>query len=64
MASAVPEWMTEAGVQPAIGSVTNREDVASAVTNVSAIFHLAGKVSRESKDSREMYDISWYDLLA
>jgi dihydroflavonol-4-reductase len=51
MASSVPDWMRDAGVEPAIGSVTNREDVAAAVRNVSAIFHLAGKVSRENEDA-------------
>jgi dihydroflavonol-4-reductase len=54
MASSVPAWMTDAGVEPAIGSVTNREDVAAAVKNVSAIFHLAGKVSRDDGDAAAM----------
>ena len=45
MASSVPEWMTDAGVEPFAGSVTNKEDVAAAVKNVEAIYHLAGKVS-------------------
>ncbi|MEO8648566.1 MAG: NAD-dependent epimerase/dehydratase family protein [Acidobacteriota bacterium] len=54
MASSVPEWMTDAGVEPAVGSVTNREEVGRAVANVSAIFHLAGKVSRDNNDAAEM----------
>src|SRR5688572_4129701 len=54
MASAVPDWMTDAGVEPAVGSVTNREDVKAAVKNVSAIFHLAGKVSRDNNDAAAM----------
>jgi dihydroflavonol-4-reductase len=54
MASSVPEWMTDAGIEPAIGSVTNRKDVAAAVKNVSAIFHLAGKVSRDNEDAATM----------
>jgi dihydroflavonol-4-reductase len=54
MASSVPEWMTDAGVEPAVGSVTNRDDVAEAVRNVSAIFHLAGKVSRDNEDAAAM----------
>lgn len=57
MASSVPEWMTAAGVEPAVGSVTNRDDVASAVKNVSAIFHLAGKVSRDNGDAAAMNKI-------
>ncbi len=57
MASSVPEWMTDAGVEPAIGSVTNRDDVASAVKNASGIFHLAGKVSRDDGDAAAMNKI-------
>lgn len=57
MASRVPSWMTDAGVEPFEGSVTNRDDVASAVKNVSAIFHLAGKVSRDNDDAAEMNTI-------
>ncbi|HEX8287628.1 MAG TPA: NAD-dependent epimerase/dehydratase family protein [Pyrinomonadaceae bacterium] len=45
MASSVPEWMMDAGVDPLAGSVTRREDVAAATKNVEAIYHLAGKVS-------------------
>jgi dihydroflavonol-4-reductase len=45
MASSVPEWMTDAGVEPFAGSVTRKEDVAAATKNCEAIYHLAGKVS-------------------
>ncbi|PYT00387.1 MAG: NAD-dependent epimerase [Acidobacteria bacterium] len=54
MASSVPEWMTDAGVEPAVGSVTKTDDVKAAVANVSAIFHLAGKVSRDNEDAAAM----------
>lgn len=54
MASSVPEWMTDAGVEPAEGSVTSSTDVATAVRNVSVIFHLAGKVSRDNDDAASM----------
>jgi dihydroflavonol-4-reductase len=54
MASSVPEWMTDAGVEAAIGSVTKADEVAAAVKNVSAIFHLAGKVSRDNEDAATM----------
>src|SRR6476661_8080430 len=50
MASSVPVWMKDAGVEPLEGSVTNPEDVLNAVRGVSAIFHLAGKVSRDNED--------------
>jgi dihydroflavonol-4-reductase len=54
MASRVPVWMKDDGVEAAEGSVTNREDVGCAVKNVSAVFHLAGKVSRDNKDAAAM----------
>jgi len=54
MASSVPEWMKDAGIEPLQGSVTNRDTLARACTNVSAIFHLAGKVSRDNEDAAAM----------
>ncbi len=57
MASSVPVWMKDAGVEAAECSVTNREDVANAVKNVGAIFHLAGKVSRDNEDAAQMNKI-------
>jgi dihydroflavonol-4-reductase len=57
MASSVPDWMSDAGVEAAEGSVTNRDDVAKAVKNASAIFHLAGKVSRDNEDAAVMNKI-------
>lgn len=57
MASSVPQWMKDAGVEPAEGSVTAVEDVAKAVRGVSAIFHLAGNVSRNNQDAAAMNKI-------
>lgn len=57
MASHVPVWMKDAGIEAAEGSVTNKTDVAEAVKNVSAIFHLAGKVSRNNNDAVQMNKI-------
>lgn len=57
LASRVPEWMKDAGVKAVEGSVTNRDDVAKACKNVSAIFHLAGKVSRDNDDAASMNKI-------
>jgi dihydroflavonol-4-reductase len=54
MASRVPAWMTDTGVEAIEGSVTNRDDLAAACSNVSAIFHLAGKVSRDNADAAAM----------
>lgn len=57
LASRVPEWMKDAGVKAVEGSVTERDDVAKACKNVSAIFHLAGKVSRDNDDAASMNKI-------
>src|ERR1044072_4859416 len=55
MATSIPEWLTGLGVDTFEGSITNDEDVARAVEGVTEIYHLAGKVSRDKDDSREMY---------
>lgn len=57
MASRVPEWMKDAGVKAVEGSVADRDAVAKACKNVSAIFHLAGKVSRDNDDAAVMNKI-------
>ena len=57
MASSVPTWMKDAGVEACLGSVTDRNEVAKAVKNVSAIYHLAGKVSRDNEDAAVMNKI-------
>lgn len=57
MASRVPEWMKDAGVEAVEGSVTNTNDVANAVKNALSIFHLAGKVSRDNNDAMSMNNI-------
>ncbi len=57
MASSVPEWMKDAGVEAIEGSVTDRKTVALACENASAIFHLAGKVSRDNDDAAQMNKI-------
>src|SRR5713226_9461523 len=57
MATAIPEWLTGLGVDTLEGSVTNADDVARAVEGVTEIYHLAGKVSRESDDARAMYKL-------
>ena len=54
MASSVPEWMTDSGVEPMLGSVTSRVCVAAAVENVSVVLHLAGRVSRNNNDAAAM----------
>lgn len=54
LASRVPDWMKDEGIKAVEGSVTDRDDVAKACKNVSAIFHLAGKVSRDNSDAVAM----------
>jgi dihydroflavonol-4-reductase len=57
MATSIPEWLTGLGVDTIEGSVTNADDVARACESVNEIYHLAGKVSREKDEQREMYKL-------
>ncbi len=57
MATSVPDWLVDLGVETFEGSITNADDNKRAVEGISEIYHLAGRVSREQKDSRAMYDI-------
>lgn len=54
MAGSVPRRLIEMGVEPIEGSITNPSDVSRAVEGVTEIYHLAGRVSRERDDTREM----------
>ncbi len=57
MATSIPEWLVDLGVETFAGSITNAEDVKRAVDGITDVYHLAGKVSRERDDAREMYKI-------
>jgi len=57
MATSIPEWLTGLGVDTIEGSVTNADDVARAVKDIQEIYHLAGRVSRDRDDAREMYKL-------
>src|SRR6185436_9313374 len=57
MATSIPGWLTGLGVDTFEGSITDGENVARAVEGVTEIYHLAGKVSRDKDDSREMYKL-------
>src|ERR1700741_882184 len=57
MATSIPEWLTGLGVDTFEGSVTLADDLARAVEGVTEIYHLAGKVSREKDEAREMYKL-------
>src|SRR6266566_8654947 len=55
MATSIPEWLVGLGVDTLEGSITNADDTARAVEGVTEIYHLAGRVSRDKDDAREMY---------
>ncbi len=57
MATSIPDWLVELGVETFAGSITNEGDVKHAVEGISEIYHLAGKVSRENESAREMYGV-------
>lgn len=57
MATSIPDWLVELGVETFAGSITNESDVKRAVEGISEVYHLAGKVSRERESAREMYAV-------
>src|SRR6267378_321533 len=57
MATSIPEWLVGLGVDTLEGSITNADDAARAVEGVTEIYHLAGKVSRDKDDAREMFKL-------
>ena len=57
MATSIPDWLVDLGVETFEGSITNPDDNRRAVEGIRDIYHLAGRVSRERKDAREMYEI-------
>ena len=57
MATSIPEWLTGLGIDTIEGSVTVADDLARAVEGVTEVYHLAGKVSREKDEAREMYKL-------
>lgn len=57
MATSIPDWLVDLGVEPFEGSITKEDDVKRAVDGIKDIYHLAGKVSRENDDARDMYAV-------
>ena len=55
MATSIPDWLVDLGVETLEGSITEASDVARAVDGISDVYHLAGRVSRERDGAREMY---------
>jgi dihydroflavonol-4-reductase len=52
-----PEELSKKGVELIEGSITSSDVVGRAVKGIQQIYHLAGKVSRNPDDQREMYEI-------
>ncbi len=57
MATSIPDWLVDLGVETFEGSITNADDTKRAVEGIGEIYHLAGKVSRERDDAKSMYQI-------
>ncbi len=57
LATSAPAWLEELGVETATGSVLNRADVGRALDDVGAVYHLAGRVSRDRDDAHQMYEL-------
>lgn len=57
MATTRPAWLEELGVEVLTGSVTSAEDAARAVEGAGAVYHLAGRVSRDASDAHRMYEL-------
>jgi dihydroflavonol-4-reductase len=57
MATSIPDWLVGLGVETFEGSITKESDVKRAVEGINEIYHLAGKVSREREEAREMYQV-------
>jgi len=57
MATSIPDWLVNLGVETFEGSITKPDDIARAVAGIRDVYHLAGRVSREREDAREMYAI-------
>ncbi len=57
LTTGAPAWLGELGVEAIEGSITDADDVRRAVEGVAEIYHLAGRVSRDDGDAREMYAV-------
>src|SRR6476660_3601060 len=57
IATSIPDWLVDLGVETFEGSINNSEDCKRAVDGIKEIYHLAGRVSRERNDARKMYEI-------
>jgi dihydroflavonol-4-reductase len=55
MATSIPDWLVDLGIEPFEGSIMKSADVARAVEGIRDVYHLAGRVSRERDNAREMH---------
>jgi dihydroflavonol-4-reductase len=56
-ASSPPRWLTDLGVEVAVGSVTDAAAVARAMEGVDRVYHLAGLVSHVPADAHRMHEV-------
>lgn len=57
LTTSTPSWLVDLGVETVEGSITEPQAVAKALAGVKEIYHLAGKVSRDLEDARDMYSV-------
>jgi dihydroflavonol-4-reductase len=60
MAKSIPQWLDDLrdlGVEPFAGSLNSPDDINIALADVTHIYHLAGRVSRDSSEQRLMHEI-------
>jgi len=57
LTTSAPDSLQDRGVEVVEGSITSPEIVKVAVEGVSQIYHLAGRVSRNEEDQRNMYSV-------
>jgi dihydroflavonol-4-reductase len=57
LSTSAPAWLEESGVEAFEGSILSPEDVRRAVVGAAEVYHLAGRVSRESEDAHVMYKL-------
>src|SRR5712692_2671477 len=57
MATSIPDWLIDLGVEPFAGSITNADEVKRAVEGITGIYPLAGEGWRAREEAREMCKI-------
>src|SRR5215204_3943180 len=50
MATSIPDWLVDLGVETFEGSILKTGDVERVLDGIRDVYHLAGKVSRERED--------------